>query len=344
MRALSPCLIMLGILVWPGMVAAINFSGGVWTTSFDYSGGECSMSGAGGGTDCTDTANDGLEWDRNPYTRAGKNTEAVVAANNPNGDGGMGFRTWIADGNDNQTGDVSINFGGTSGPQKEFWLRWYQRYSTGFTWGQGLDAGYDKTFYMYTGGSMSLPFGYSGGEWGVAIQGGASSPDEFRTTGVKWSDLFGGPADGLFHMIEMHIKLDTAAGNDGIFRMWLDGVNVIDLTGVDWTGGDSASQQGITHMEFNSNQNAASNTGGMGYVDYDDIAIYNVTPPNTDSGGRPWIGPLNGYSGAASLPKPKSPAPVGVSFNHSIENNNFASRGWYDNKNEVLANLGGDLR
>lgn len=33
-------------------------------------------------------------------------------------------------------------------------------------------------------------------------------------------------------------------------------------------------------------------TGGDYYVDFDDMVIYNATPPNTDSGGNPYIGPL----------------------------------------------------
>ena len=126
MRILTPCLIMLGTLVWPGMGLAIDFINGGWSTSFDYSS-ECSMSGAAGGVNCGDINDDFLNWDRGTQGRSGNYTEAVTAANNGDGDGGMGARFWVDDGTNLGTTRVRLSF-----PQQEpeIWLRWYQRYSS----------------------------------------------------------------------------------------------------------------------------------------------------------------------------------------------------------------------
>lgn len=155
----------------------------------------------------------------------------------------------------------------------------------------------------------------------------------------------GATSDGLFHMFEMHIKMNTEGNADGIGRIWIDGDLKLNKTDVDYTFGRNAAdaaiiRDGMKYVEFHENQ-ASPGNGGPAYVDYDDLAIYKTTPPNTDPvSGLPWIGPLNGFLGAGSLPRPMTPEPVDVSFFDSIEDSNFASRGWYDKTSMVLVNSG----
>jgi len=301
MRILTPSLIMLGTLVWPGMGLAIDFDNGSWTTSFDYSQ-ECSQRGNLGNADCGSVANDGIYWNWGDNMQGGHATEAVSVANNPDGDGGLGFRSWVGDGTNKQTGVARIDF---PSPQKELWLRWYQRYQAGFAWSGG-EPHYDKTLYMNTGGSLALLPQHAGnGKWSLTIQGGGSTYQATSNSALKWTDVFGSTSDGLFHLFEIHIKLDTNS-NDGVAQMWIDGSLVIDASGVDFSGGSSTSRQGFTWFEFHSNQDSPAN-GGSAYVDYDDMAIYNKTPTNTDGHSNPWIGPLNGFYGAGvKIPKPPS--------------------------------------
>jgi hypothetical protein len=70
----------------------------------------------------------------------------------------------------------------------------------------------------------------------------------------------------------------------------------LDSLSVDYSGGNAASRAGIKFIDFQSNQSSPDNGQAM-YVDYDDIEVWNTTPPATDSFGDPWIGPLKGYSG-----------------------------------------------
>jgi len=333
MRILKPCLIMLGTLVWPSMgLADISFNNGVWVTSFDY-GQECSGDG------CNLISDDSVGWNAGPGTnggpdQSGKETEGVVAANNPDGAGGLGARFWIGrNSKDQNTKPNRISF---PTQEKEIWVRWYMRYEQGFDYG-GSGPGYDKWLYMRAPDQSTrwiIPQPAQG-----AFRVATSGPDSHPiNNNINWTDVFGITSDGLFHMIEVHIKIDTDSTN-GVIQMWVDGNKIIDVDDMDISGGDPSARLGIKYFDFVSNQSPPQNASVM-YVDFDDIEIWKTTPPNISPNGDPWIGPLNGFSGAGSLPKPKSPAPVGVSFYNPIEDSNITSRGWFDKTSMVLANSG----
>ena len=87
---------------------------------------------------------------------------------------------------------------------------------------------------------------------------------------------------------------------NGIARMWIDGVLLINDTTVNFSDGNVEAKAGIARIDFHENQSSV--TGGPYFVDYDDIAIYKVTPPNKDPGNaHAWIGPLNEFSGAGTF-------------------------------------------
>lgn len=273
---------------------------GQWKTSFDY-GQECTMAGepSGANTDCEDIQDDGIDWDRDTDNVGGNYSECVVAGNNGDGDGGMCARFWVGDGTNAGSGKCRITFAGNR--QTEFWHRWYMRYESGFAWSGG-EPNYDKTFYWFVGPTPGTsPFElltqYSNPGFGLYTQGGAGQ--EFRgDTDIKWTDVFGSTSDGLYHMFEVYFKMDTDQ-TDGIGRFWIDGDLIVDEEDVDWSGGNSEIQAGFRFVEFHNNQENPAN-GGPAYVDYDDIEMWKVTPPNTDPvNGYPWIGPLNGFSGGS---------------------------------------------
>ena len=330
MRKLATCLTMVGILAWPSLGLTIDFTDGGWSTSFDYPS-ECFHSGVLG-TNCTAVANDGVEWG----FRGGKNvdgnyTQVTSDANNPDGDGGRGARFWVDDGDDVYSGEARVHF---PNQEPEIWIRWYVRYERGFAWAAGNPL-YDKWLFCRFGPDNKISSSRMqiipessgrGGRIAIFIQAGG---DQYQLLhpAITWQDVFGTTSDGLWHMIEMYVKMDTDS-TDGIGRLWIDGQLVINKTDVDFSGGDPVTRAGMKWFEFQSNQNWPNNGGPM-YVDYDDMAVYKTTPPNTDRYGFPWIGPLNGFSGAGSLPKPMPPDSVDVSFYDSIEGSNLARRGWH---------------
>ncbi|CAB1072282.1 hypothetical protein D1AOALGA4SA_1509 [Olavius algarvensis Delta 1 endosymbiont] len=271
----------------------------LFKSTFNYSS-ECTWNGLDGGTNCNTIANDGLAWvaTASPVDQIdGHYTEAVAAANNGNGDGGYGARFWVDGGVNVQTKPVRLTF---DQQQPEIWLRWYQRYQPGFQWSGGGGPKYDKTFYIWitpdTKGNSTLkllPQFFNNGYRIGILNGGAN--DQLENNAINWTDTFGTTSDGLFHMFEVYIKLDTD-GTDGIGRVWIDGTRVLNKTDVDYSGGNAASRAGIKFFDFQENQSSPNNGRAM-YIDYDDIEVWITTPPATDSFGDPWIGPLNGYSG-----------------------------------------------
>ena len=195
MRILTPFLIMLGALVWPSMGLAIDFNNGGWTTSFDY-GQACTHGGSGGGgvINCHDIQGaDNLNWNQNKGQNvSGNYTQSLVAANNGEGDGGMGMRTWNGDGTNIDSAPVRFVF---PSQEPEIWLRWYQRYESAFACGS---LNYDKVFYMYcatsenVGASTQEIFPQHASPGDFAIRGNGGDLYGESLTGWAWFDTFGG--------------------------------------------------------------------------------------------------------------------------------------------------------
>lgn len=331
MKRLTTMSLVLGALAWPSMgLAEISFTNGSWTTDFDY-GQLCNMGGYGGAVDCRDIENDGTNWHyNNTGDDGGPYSEINPAAALPQGNNVNGYR---------QNG-FPIRIGWANN-EPELWVRWYMRYEAGYSW-VGGGPKWHKWLYMYTGETTNksdrwvIPEPYSGGY--RIISGGFES----TTSSPDWNDTFGATSDGSWHMVEVHLKMDTNGQADGspangIAQMWIDGVKIIDANDFNYSRGSLEARSGIRFFNIASNKSEVA-TGG--YIDFSDIEIWKVTPPNISPDGDPWIGPVNGFSGAGSLPRPKSPAPVSISFYAPIDENNFTNRGvGYDKTSLVLSYL-----
>ena len=321
--------------------SAINFTNGKWETTFD-----CTEQ-TQGSFSCDGLSNYGA-WTCSDGG-GGHGDIITSAANNPNGSGGLGFRHFQGDGINNLGGGISAAF---STPQSELWVRATIRYGAGFSW-SGAPY-YDKLFYAYSDASSSSsnaaiwgiqPAGP--GKWGIVRQGPSGTP--FTGT-VGWNDTYpNGDSDGSWFTMEVHIKLDTVIGgvskNNGIVAMWIDGAPVGYDDSYSWTAGDS-SITGWPKILIGSNQKTV-NSGSCIGVDFDDVVIYNTTPPNTDSAGHPFIGPL-ANSGVTIPPTTGvTTPPTGISTSstlllaESFEDNSWTSRGWYDGTNSTGTAAGG---
>jgi hypothetical protein len=255
--------------------------------TFDFAQ-SCAMGSYEGLPSCSgvDPNNDvGWEWDAGNNVN-GSHTKVLAAANMSQGNGGMGLRFYKGAGANSQSGGPTWNFNGI---RDEFWLRFYVRYESGFSWDFFNN---DKQFFIntssYQDGSSNthvFVFQSDGLEF---VKLGEAATGVF--TGVDWFDIFGNTSDGLFHMFELHAKWHTGAGNDGEGRIWIDNVLQGQRTNINWGSGS-----GWRWMYGHHNQRNPS--GGPWYVDIDDMAIYFDTPPNIDLQGNPYIGPVNGYNG-----------------------------------------------
>lgn len=274
--------------------AAVNLP---WSTTFNYN--ECTQRGGGGAIDCATRQNDGITWGWGAASVDGKFTQVAASANNPNGAGGNGFRAWIGDGVNISTGPVAVEF---PSPQKEMWIRWYQRHESGFKW-QNNTISYDKTLYIRTTNGLSTGISvipsFRSDKYVLAAQG-TSNQYQVQALGAGWNYVYGSNvSDGSWHCYEIYIKMDTNQA-DGVGKLWIDGELKVSVSGVDWSGGSAEAKLGWVHFDFENNQSSPLNGRAM-YVDYDDMAIYNANPPNKDAQGNPFIGPI-GWGSRATVP------------------------------------------
>ncbi len=329
--------------------SAITFdANGKWETTFDCAEQEQRVVSGDPELVCDDMTWAG-SWTAQP---GNVKTTITSAANNPDGLGARGARFWKGSVNTNDiSGTIRVTF---SESQPEVWIRWYQRYESGFEW--KLGPAHTKDFYIRDGVATSPYIGHQG-----TTRGGVNTSTYriyhanlgWYDTGPDdkggWYDIYPtGTSDGTWHLYETYLKMDSPAGNDGVWRMWVNGELAANHEGLDF--GSPAT--GWLYFDFLEN-NQRTGLERPYYVDFDDMVIYNTTPPNVDPvHGIPWIGPVGWNGGAASLPPPpaETPSPVdpvtgltkgALVMSESFENNNWSARGWYDGTNSTGTTAGG---
>lgn len=273
--------------------ADITFDNWLWSTTFDYW--PCTQRGGDWQTDCDKVQNDWVRWSwwaRDIYWNY---TQTTKEANNPIGGGWNGVRTWVASNpdesiNQEASGQIGIYF---PSPQKELWIRWYQRFQEGYNrnW-----IHYDKWLYIRTESkSTDVIVGLYPGFSAVA----QNTPNAYQVkSDWDWESIMGGKyGDGKFHEYEVHIKMDTDSKN-WVGQLWVDGVLVSENHNVDWSGGSESARKWWIYFDFENNQRYTDQKNwpiwlDYAYIDYDDFAIYNTFPSNKDSKGNPFIGPID---------------------------------------------------
>ncbi|MBI5236571.1 MAG: hypothetical protein HY886_10040 [Deltaproteobacteria bacterium] len=220
------------------------------------------------------------------YDRDGTLHEEQItsAANHAAGGGGKGQRHWKgyngtkSTAASNNSGGMAVEF---SSAQPDLWVRWYMRYQTGFNWHNIIE---DKIIYFdVLSKQTSVIVAWEGDKSKILAQSAGSRT--FRSsTANGWTGTMGGAgSDGLWHLYEVHLKMNTS-GADGMAEMWIDDKQVISNTGVDWRpNGTKAYLAGWSYILFGSNSRSPDNNFACAYADFDDIAISNTG----------YIGPLN---------------------------------------------------
>ena len=264
-------------------------------------------------------------WPSGSYQpKNGEYSQTTPEAKNPLSSGRNGLRLWYPD-STGTPGPASSSpatpFISFNGPQPELWLRFYMRYQEGFRWWEGNPPGYDKLFRLWThthGGDPNVMAHLgSGNRLGVALEY-SITPSQYAS-GKGWYPTFsdnGSTSHGRWVAYEMHIKMESAPyAADGELRVWLNGELLIENTSMIYVNPDANTQgtpeaqlAGWVHTHV-SNQDFVQNAVGpigrnVAYVDFDDIVIYNQTPPNVDAHGNPFIGPI-GWDGTPILLPPK---------------------------------------
>jgi hypothetical protein len=188
----------------------------------------------------------------------GNGDQILTAANYSGGGGGKGFRHFRGDGANNGGGGLNITL---PSPVTEMWVRFYMRYQSGFAWTPAGQPVYTKDHYWSVGGNY-LIYGIQGGHsWGLTYIGSSN-----HSSSLTWAASQGGnTGDGQWHYHEYHAKQN---GANGVLEIWIDGVQVLNDTGV------NLGSSPWSRFALGENQETVTGAGGSDYfTDYDDIAI-----------------------------------------------------------------------
>ena len=235
----------------------------------------------------------------------GDNQSGIYAyCNNEDGEGDRAFRYAVGDGINNNSTPLTIIMPAPYHP--EIWIRFYIKWEEGFRWEY---LTYQKIISFFTNGTMYKPMEM---QWENAMNSYArilvnGSSTTIKGPGGGWRFMYGAPnpgenhpySDGAWHVIEHYAKMNSAIGvYDGAQSIWVDGDLIVKETAVRWDGGDEKDLDGFRRFSLALNQRTPGNASGplgrsCSYTYYDDIVIYNQTPPNVDAHGNPFIGPLS---------------------------------------------------
>ena len=270
------------VLIWIGVAHPITAFGWTFASTYNCSEWVC----------CTTISCDGWLKHGDWHSSGGGYEQITTAANYSAGGGGRGQRHWLGPGNADNSGGIRLDFADVP----EIWVRFYVRFQTGFSW--AVFNLYYKLIYInvaenpYFECDWPRGFDYAG----ICING----RDHLSPAGAGWDQVMVGGAldvnghrtsDGQWHCFEYHLKTNTSGAN-GVWEMWVDGVRLVNLTDMDFLGGN------FNRVLFGSNHTPTLNPGDM-YVDYDDIVISNTG----------YIGPIGGNPGSP----PSSPKNLRIS-------------------------------
>ena len=206
--------------------------------------------------------------------------QITSAANYSGGAGGRGMRTWW--GYQNPTPPPEKNymcaapnivFSSPTGPG-EAWIRWYQRFESGWAWTYANETRSQKNMYFGTlGNTHSIWYEFTNGYTRIVVDNAVTVPQPPPLTNMFRTHHGGGTdiSTGAWVCHEIHWKGGTTPSSaDGELHWWADGVNYISATtaslGFSATGG-----LGYNNGSIPSN---GSNYGGANfYQDVDDMAI-----------------------------------------------------------------------
>lgn len=285
------------LLIPASVFGAITFTDGQWETTFDCAPYEQKVNTL----NCDGLSpglTDGEQYDGDPIGTGCKtgNEEINSRANYPGGLGGLGqvhkacgTMSPIESKNSSSSGGVGIVF---PSPQTELWIRWYMKLPLGFAWVGDITS--NKILFINGSPQDAIVKWQYTNSFGVGLQGsggdGLGSIYYDDTSG--WTTTMGGTTgDGQWHYYEVHIK-SGATDNTGVAEFWIDNRAMVARTDVEFY------QSTFVDIRIGSNFHGVD---GLGYeIFYDDITVYNTTPPNTDGDGNAYIGPIGAVPGGSS--------------------------------------------
>lgn len=268
-------------LLWPGLVkATVNLP---FSTTYN-----CVEASQTGTFSLWQSSNicDGMRKHGDWLTQNGSGEQVTSAANFPGGGGGRGQRHWI--GNEATGGDFDGS-GGMDVPfstrVNELYIRFYTRWETGLKiGGQNPNLFSPRQKLIYTFFDCGPPSSGGCGVWDIERDTFSLtlSGTSYTQGNWGWNQLFGGASgsdtasDGSWHCIEFHMKNETVnTANDGIARVFVDGVLRFNVTNVDYKG--STGWTGFGMPDNHQFRTVGGEAVDM-FQDFDDLVVQTTGP------------------------------------------------------------------
>jgi hypothetical protein len=219
----------------------------------------------------------GGDWD----TTDGGCDSVKTTSNYALGRGGRGHRTMIGNGHNNDSGGLIYDFAETAlsgGKTDALYMRMYKRWEAGMVIGFPANGANQKIIY-FDGSSC----GFVGGCYVLLEEGnirftsnGNNSNNTLSAWG--WTNLHGGvnSATGNWSCWQFELHNETSdAANDGIVKVWVDGVQRFQNLAVNYITGTLPTGFSGVHIPSNGNFSLPNDM----YNDHDDLAFSAVSMP-----------------------------------------------------------------
>jgi hypothetical protein len=270
--------------VYASAIADITLTEGYWSTSFD----SCSTGPTHAGDQC-----DGINIE-DDYNVSGTYSGVREVEHDASGGSGRVYTVYYEGGVRNaMSTPATVRF---SSPESEFWLRFYYRLPAG----QHISSIFEhKILYAFTDVGVAADVCWPGAGDQIELQprNTMGSPDLYYGSDGGWADTYGSEsssADGTWHIFEFHFDLGSVGAGDGQFEMWLDGVNHVSVTNLDWFDGGDANPTGWEYILIPHNHNVFTLAGAAPHdIDAVAVAVPSFNGFVSDSEGRPMIGSEN---------------------------------------------------
>ncbi len=262
--------------------ADITLSQGYWSTSFET----CSTGPTHAGARC-----DGVNIE-DDYNVSGTYSRIREVDHDASGGSGHVYTVYY-EGNarNSMSTPATLRF---PAPEPEFWLRFYYRLPAG----QHMASIFEhKILYAFTDTGVAADVCWPGAGDQIELQprNTMGSPDLYYGSDGGWADTYGSlssSADGSWHVFEFHFDLGSTGAGDGQFEMWVDGVNHVSVTDLDWFDAGNANPTGWEYVYIPHNHNVFTLAGTTAHdIDNVAIAVPSFNGFVSDSEGRPMIGP-----------------------------------------------------
>lgn len=195
----------------------------------------------------------------------------------------------------------------------DIYIRWYMKLPTSLDLTGNAD--YLKLFRLNISGGTGEIYVNINNQSGV---GAMRANGEVRVLGAAWQTVLSNADlravwDGNWHCWEMRFGINSSR-----LTLWIDGVQKYNSTSFNYGAANAGRFTMLQHFPSGNHSSGSQWQSSWQAMEVDDLVIADT-----------YVGPDGAAPAPAPTPDP-TPTPTGTLFNEGFDDNNFASRGWFD--------------